>query len=56
MVNRVGDLVRFMSLRTNSAKRPMNDTLCYQFFANTKQTWLISFFFKSGIEYIHENP
>lgn len=41
----VGDLVRFMSLRTNSAKRPMNDTLCYQFFANTKQTWLISFFF-----------
>lgn len=40
----VGDLVRFMSLRTNSAKRPMNVTLCYQFFANTKQTWLISFF------------
>lgn len=41
----VGGWVRFVSLRTNSAERPVNASLCYQFFANTKQTWQISYFF-----------
>lgn len=37
--------VRFVSLRTNSAERPVNASSYYQFFANTKQTWLISYCF-----------
>lgn len=44
--------VRFVSLRTNSAERPVNASLCYQFLQiQNKLGWYL-IFSKSGIEYL----
>lgn len=48
--------MRFVSLRTNSAERPVNASLCYQFFCKYKTNLAGILFFLNLVLNIYENP